>query len=185
MMESLKGHFLIAMPAMMDFNFSHTVTCISEHNADGALGIVVNRVLPAVTAKTIFEELQLEHTERADRIPIHIGGPVHENEIFILHGAPFNWEGSLMVTPSIAMSNTMDVIQALAKGEGPESFVIALGCAGWGPGQLEYELAQNAWLTSPIADHIVFEKPIETRWEAAVRVMGIDPVLLSETPGHA
>jgi len=184
-MDSLKGNFLIAMPAMADFNFSHTVTCISEHTSDGALGIIVNRVLPAVSAKSIFEELKLTYTENAEKIPIHIGGPVHENEIFILHGAPFSWEGSLMITPTLAMSNTMDVIQAVAGGQGPESFIIALGCAGWGPGQLEYEIAQNSWLTCPINEKIVFESPMEVRWYEAVKLLGIDPMLLSETPGHA
>jgi putative transcriptional regulator len=185
MMESFKGNFLIAMPAMADFNFSHTVTCMSEHSPDGALGIIVNRVLPAVSAKSIFEELKLEYTAQADRVPIHIGGPVHENEIFILHGEPFSWEGCLMITPTIAMSNTMDIIRAVARGQGPESFIIALGCAGWGPGQLEYEITQNAWLTCPVDERIVFRCPIETRWDDAVRMMGIDPMLLSATPGHA
>ena len=184
-MESFKGNFLIAMPSMADFNFSHTVSCISEHTSDGALGIIVNRILPAVSAKSIFEELKLEYTSRADTIPIHIGGPVHENEIFILHGEPFTWQGCLMITPTIAMSNTMDVIRAVAKNEGPESFIIALGCAGWGPGQLEYEIAQNAWLTCPVDEKIIFRRPIEMRWNDAVRMMGIDPMLLSATPGHA
>ena len=185
MMDSFKGNFLIAMPSMADFNFSHTVSCISEHTSDGALGIIVNRVLPAVSAKSIFEELKLEYTSRAETIPIHIGGPVHENEIFILHGEPFTWEGCLMITPTIAMSNTMDVIRAVAKDQGPKSFIIAVGCAGWGPGQLEYEIAQNAWLTCPVDEKIIFRRPIEMRWDDAVRMMGIDPMLLSATPGHA
>jgi putative transcriptional regulator len=185
MMESFKGNFLIAMPAMADFNFSHTVSCISEHTAAGALGIIVNRVLPAVSAKSIFEELKLAYTDRADSIPIHIGGPVHENEIFILHGEPFSWEGCRMITPTLAMSNTMDVIRAVAGGGGPKSFMIALGCAGWGPGQLEYEITRNAWLTCPVDERIVFSSPIETRWNDAVKMMGIDPMLLSATPGHA
>ena len=184
-MESLKGNFLLAMPAMADINFSRTVTCIAEHTADGALGVVVNRILPAITAKTIFEELKLDTTPAADTIPIHIGGPVHENEIFILHGAPFDWEGSLMITPTIAMSNTMDVIRALAGGGGPESFIIALGCAGWAPGQLEYELAQNAWLTCPASEKIMFEEDMDQRWSEAVKMMGINPMLLTDTPGHA
>jgi putative transcriptional regulator len=185
MMESFKGNFLIAMPAMADFNFSHTVSCISEHTAAGALGIIVNRILPDVSAKTIFEELKLEYTGRADSIPIHVGGPVHENEIFILHGEPFSWEGCMMITPTLALSNTMDVIRAVAGGRGPQSFMIALGCAGWGPGQLEYEIARNAWLTCPVDEKIVFSSPIEMRWNDAVRMMGIDPTLLSATPGHA
>lgn len=183
--NSLKGHFLIAMPKMADFNFSHTVTCISEHTHSGALGIIINRVLPTVSGKTIFDELKLESAPGSESIPIHIGGPVHANEIFILHGPPFEWESCLMITENMAMSNTMDIIAAIALGEGPEAFVISLGCAGWGPGQLESEITQNAWLTCPVANEVVFSEPIESRWERTVKMMGINPALLSSTPGHA
>ena len=183
--NSLKGHFLIAMPKMADFNFSHTVTCISEHTHSGALGIIINRVLPTVSGKTIFDELKLESAPGSESIPIHIGGPVHANEIFILHGPPFEWESCLMITETLAMSNTMDIIAAIALGEGPEAFVISLGCAGWGPGQLESEITQNAWLTCPVANEVVFSEPIESRWERTVKMMGINPALLSSTPGHA
>ncbi|MEK6196348.1 MAG: YqgE/AlgH family protein [Deltaproteobacteria bacterium] len=183
--NSLKGHFLIAMPEMADFNFSHTVTCISEHTHRGALGIIINRVLPTVSGKTIFDELKLESAPGSESIPIHIGGPVHANEIFILHGPPFEWESCLMITEKLAMSNSMDIIAAIAAGEGPEAFVISLGCAGWGPGQLESEITQNAWLTSPVAIEVVFSEPIESRWERTVKMIGINPALLSSTPGHA
>ena len=183
--NSFKGHFLIAMPEMVDFNFSNTVTCISEHTHSGALGIIINRVLPTVSGKTIFDELKLESAPGSESIPIHIGGPVHANEIFILHGPPFEWESCLMITEKLAMSNTMDIIAAIALGEGPEAFVISLGCAGWGPGQLESEITQNAWLTCPVADEVVFSEPIESRWERTVKMMGINPALLSSTPGHA
>jgi len=184
-MDKLKGQFLIAMPSMLDFNFSHTVTCISEHSEDGALGIVVNRVIPSLTADSIFRELNIEYTNSTSRIPLHIGGPVHANEIFILHGEPFTWEGCLMITPTLAMSNTMDLIEAIAKGEGPQNFLIAIGCAGWGQGQLEAEILQNTWLTCPVDDKILFESKVDERWHAAVRLLGIDPILLSDTPGHA
>ena len=183
--NSLKGHFLIAMPEMADFNFSHTVTCISEHTQSGALGLIVNRVLPEVSGKTIFDELKLEAIPGSDTIPIHVGGPVHANEIFILHGPPFEWESSLMITETLAMSNTMDIITAIAAGKGPADFIISLGCAGWGPGQLEGEITQNAWLTCPVSDEIIFTEPIESRWEKTVGLMGINPALLSSTPGHA
>ena len=179
--NSLKGHFLVAMPEMADFNFSHTVTCLSEHTQSGALGIVVNRILPEVSGKTIFEELNLESMPGSDAIPIHIGGPVHTNEIFILHGPPFGWESCLEITKTLAMSNTMDIITAIAAGEGPEDYIISLGCAGWEPGQLESELTQNAWLTCPAADEVIFSEPVESRWEKTVRMMGINPALLSST----
>jgi putative transcriptional regulator len=184
-MDTLKGQFLIAMPSMMDFNFAHTVTCLSEHNKEGALGIVINRMIPSLRAESIFKELKVDYISEASQIPIFIGGPVHENEIFILHGSPFSWEGSMQITPNLAMSNTMDLIRAIAMGEGPESYLISLGCAGWGPGQLEAELAQNAWLTCPATDEILFDYAVDDRWDAAVKTLGIDPVLLSDTAGHA
>jgi len=183
--ESLKGHFLIAMPGLNDPNFFQTVTFICEHTQDGAVGIVINRVHPSLTGKEIFEELNIGYGPEASSIRIHIGGPVHVDEIFVLHGPPFGWQGCLKVSPSLAVSNTIDILGALSSGKGPESFMITLGCAGWGPGQLEYEIKENAWLTGAVSDEIVFEIPVENRWEDAVKRMGIDPSSLSQTAGHA
>lgn len=182
---SLKGHFIIAMPGLNDPNFVQTVACISEHSSAGAVGIVVNRVHPSLNAQMIFEELEIEHLPRTVEIPVHIGGPVHINEIFILHGPPGAWKGCLAVTESVFLSNTRDLLTAIAKGQGPRHFILALGCAGWGPGQLEFELRENTWLTGPLDERIMFEAPIEGRWDKAVRNLGIDPLLLSETSGHA
>jgi putative transcriptional regulator len=182
---TLKGQFLLAMPGLADPNFYQTVTCICEHNESGAMGIIVNRVHHSLTAQDIFEELSIENAPGAASIPIHLGGPVHIGEIFILHGPPLKWESSLMITPSLAMSNTKDILEAIAMARGPREFIISLGCAGWGPGQLEAEIKQNAWLNYPIFEENIFGMPIETRWEEAVKKMGIDPLLLSNTAGHA
>ena len=182
---SLKGQFLLAMPGLIDPNFHQTVTCICEHNDTGAMGIIINRVHHSLTAKDIFEELAIEHTVSAGSLSIHLGGPVHIGEIFLLHGPPFNWEANLMITSSLAMSNTRDILEAVAMGRGPHSCIISLGCAGWGPGQLESEIKQNAWLNFPIFEENIFDMPIETRWEEAVKKMGIDPILLSNSAGHA
>jgi len=183
--SSFKGQFLLAMPGMNDPNFAHTVTCICEHSAEGAVGITVNRVHPALSAKNIFEELRLLYTPQAGALPIHLGGPVHIDEIFMLHGPPFNWLGCLMITPYLAMSNTIDILKAVAAGKGPKSLMIALGCSGWGPYQLESEIGENTWLTSPLSCDIIFDTDIEQRWKAAIRKMGINPMLLSEAAGHA
>ncbi len=182
---SLKGQFLLAMPALADLNFSRTVTCISEHNSEGALGIVINRMSSSITGKDIFDELGVEYAPRAESIPVFIGGPVHTGEIFILHGAPFTWNGCFMITPFLAMSNTIDILRAIAEGRGPQSYIIALGCAGWGPDQLESEIKQNAWLTCAISEEIIFKTAVEARWEQAAKKMGIDPTLLSLKAGHA
>jgi len=182
---SLKGQFLIAMPALADPNFSQTVTCISEHNAQGALGIVINRVHALLTAKDIFSELDLETRIDASEIPIHIGGPVNGDEVFVLHGPPMNFEGCLPVNAALALSNSLDVLESLARGTGPPKALIALGCAGWAPGQLDAELRENAWLTGPSSNGLIFDVPVHERWAGAIRSIGIDPSLLSGVAGHA
>ena len=184
-MDSLKGHFLAAMPLLMDPNFRQTVTCICEHTSTGAMGVVINRLIPDLVAGNIYKELEIKSTPQADTVAIYTGGPVHLNQIFILHGPPFGWEGTFMVTPSLALSNTIDLLTAIAKGQGPADYLIALGSAGWGPGQLEMEMRENAWLSMPIASDIIFKAPLEERWNATLRGMGIDPAGLSNTAGHA
>jgi len=182
---TLKGQFLLAMPSLLDPNFYQTVTCICEHSENGALGIIVNRVHQSLTAKDIFEELTIGYDPGMGSIPIYLGGPVHVGEIFVLHGPPFDWEASLMITPTLAMSNTRDILEAIARGRGPRAFIIILGCAGWGPGQLESEIKENAWLNYPIFEENIFYMPVELRWEEAVKKLGIDPTLLSNPAGHA
>jgi len=182
---SLKGQFLLAMPDLADLNFSRTVTCISEHNSEGALGIVINRMSSSITGKDIFDELRVEYVPRAEPIPVFIGGPVHTGEIFILHGSPFTWKGCFMITPFLAMSNTIDILKAIAEGRGPQSYIIALGFAGWGPDQIESEIKQNAWLTCSISEEIIFKTAVELRWEQTAKKMGVDPILLSLKAGHA
>lgn len=180
-----KGQFLIAMPGMTDPNFFQAVICICEYTREGAVGLVVNRPHPAILGKDIFDELKINYISDSESIPIYIGGPVHIGEIFILHGAPFNWESCFMVTPSLAMSNSKDIVEAIAMGDGPEAFIVSVGCAGWGEGQLEAEIKENVWLTCPISEKIIFEMPVEYRWAAAVKKMGINPSKLSDIAGHA
>jgi putative transcriptional regulator len=182
--EGLKGQFLLAMPSLKDPNFSHTVTCLCEHTAQGAFGLVVNRLFPSLNLGNIFEELNIECKPEIGRQPVHIGGPVRMSEIFVLHSSPLDWDGSLMVAPQLAITNTKDIIMALARDKGPSDFILALGCAGWGPGQLESELMDNAWLTDPVQSEIIFDIPINERWATAVKNLGIDPLAISQTAGH-
>jgi putative transcriptional regulator len=183
--DSLKGQFLMAMPGMADPNFLQTVTCLCEHNDNGAMGLIINRHHPTLTAGDIFDELNIPCSQDAESIPIFIGGPVHMDELFILHGPPFDWDACLNITPGVGLSNTPDIFEAIAGGAGPQAHLICLGCAGWGPGQLEHEIKQNAWLTAPIFEKNIFEVPIDDRWQEAMRNMGIDPALLSDAAGHA
>lgn len=180
-----KGHLLIAMPALADPNFRNSVTCISEHNDDGAVGIVISQVHEGLNARIVFEELGISFSDRAESIPIHIGGPVHVNELFVLHGPPLEWGTSLAITDHLALSNSREVLEAIAQDAGPSQFLISLGCAGWAPGQLEWELSQNAWLISPLNREILFDLPVTSRWENAIKNLGIDPQLLSSSAGHA
>lgn len=182
---SLKGQLIIALPALTDPNFSKTVTCISEHNSEGALGLVINRTHPSLTAADIYKELDLPYLPEAGERPTFLGGPVHANEIFLLHGPPFDWEGCFQIAPWLAMSTTKDVLEAAAKGKGPESLLIVLGCAGWAPGQIEMELQQNVWLTGPANHRIVFELPVDLRWDTATEETGVDVSRLSGSVGHA
>jgi putative transcriptional regulator len=182
---SLKGHFLMAMPSLADPNFHRSVTCISEHTPDGAVGIVISQVYPHINAKMIFDELGIECLDEASLISIHRGGPVHADELFVLHSQPAAWDGHLAITDELALSNSRSILEAIAMDQGPKAFLIALGCAGWGPGQLEWEMMQNAWLTLPCSQDIIFHLPVEERWESAMRRLGIDPDLIIETAGNA
>ena len=183
--DTLKGQFLMAMPGLADPNFVQSVTFLCEHTQAGAVGIIINRIHPVLTGKDIFDELGMACVPEAAKISVHFGGPVHTNEIFILHGPPFDWKGCLVITSSLAMSNTIDVLEAVAGGRDPKSFIITLGCAGWGPGQLESEIKRNTWLTCQVSEEIVFDLPVELRWDAAMRKVGINPTQLSDTAGHA
>jgi putative transcriptional regulator len=183
--ESLKGHYLIAMPGMKDPNFHQTVTVICEHSAEGAIGIIINRVHEHLMCSEIFEELNIDYEPISSAARVYFGGPVHMGEIFMLHGPPFTWESCLLVSPTLAMSNSRDIIEAVALNRGPEAFILSLGCAGWGPGQLEAEMLENAWLTCPAIDEVIFRCPVENRWHAAVKKMGFDPMWLSSTSGIA
>jgi putative transcriptional regulator len=175
----------MAMPALSDPNFERSVTCISEHTTDGAFGIVINRIFEGLSAKDIFDELTIESDEHAKKIPVHVGGPVHTNELFVLHGEPFLGDGLLMVNDVLALDNSRRVLEEIAAGRGPKQYIIALGCAGWGGGQLEWEMKQNAWLSIPCMPDILFELPVEDRWERAIKRLGIDPDLLSDVAGTA
>ena len=183
--ESLSNHFLIAMPALSDLNFHHTATFICEHDDDGALGLVINRPMD-LQLGDILEHMDIE-AARSDiaKQPVYMGGPVQNDRGFVLHEPLGDWEATLKVTDAIGITSSRDILEAIALGEGPEKVFITLGYAGWGAGQLEHELATNAWLSGPASTRIVFETPCEQRWEAAAALIGIDLNLISGDAGHA
>lgn len=182
---NLTNHFIIAMPSLQDGNFSESVTYICEHDENGALGITINRP-SEISLSEILSQLQISIS--SDHIidqTILNGGPVQVDRGFILHTPTGNWDSSLKVTDNIAVTTSQDIMQAIAKNEGPQKSLIALGYAGWGPGQLEYELSENAWLSCPATEEILFNTPLEKRWRAAALLLGIDLQLLSNQTGHA
>lgn len=169
--QSIKGHFLLAIPGLPDPNFANTVTCMCEHNESGALGFIVNKVHPLLTGRELFEDLNITCDESVDSIEIYLGGPVQPSGVFVLHGPPFNWNESLKVSDWLALSNSRDILEAIAVQKGPESFMILLGCAGWGPMQLDSELSDSAWLTCPISKDIIFSTSTELRYDKAMMMI--------------
>lgn len=185
MENSLANHFLIAMPSLADPNFSRTVTYICDHNEEGAMGVVINRPLELSLGELAAHvEVEIGRPDRADT-PIYQGGPVQGERGFVLHRPTGEWDASLDITDELGLTMSRDIIAAIAKGEGPPDYLITLGYAGWGPGQLESELAANAWLSGPADPAILFELPVQRRWEAAANLLGVDLSLLSTDIGHA
>ena len=185
MADYLNNQFLIAMPAMDDPNFAQTVTLVCEHSERGALGIVINRTLP-MTLGEVFDQLGLDATRsRVNDQPVLQGGPVQTERGFVLHSPTGTWESSLPFSERMHLTTSRDILDALAAGEGPASAVIALGYAGWEAGQLEEEMARNAWLTVPADERVVFATPVDQRWRAAARLLGVDLFTLSSDAGHA
>ena len=181
----LTNQFLIAMPSLADSNFSQTVTLVCEHNAQGALGIVINRPMQ-MRMSDVFEQLNLSAQDQVLRDQsILQGGPVQPDRGFVIHRAGQPWESTLMVSDRIHVTTSRDILTAIAEGNGPEQISMALGYAGWDAGQLEAEIAQNAWLNVPFNERILFDTPYEQRWQAAAQLLGINLNTLSSQAGHA
>ena len=182
---NLTHHFLIAMPNMADPHFSKSLTYICEHNEKGALGVVINRPIDLLLS-TLLEQVSIPVTDQqCGDIPVHYGGPVQTDRGFVLHGPVGQWQSTLSINANIGLTTSKDILQAVARGEGPEQIFVTLGYAGWGAGQLESELAQNAWLTVPADNAVLFDLPSEERVPAAMQLLGIDFASLSEEAGHA
>ena len=182
---NLTNHFLIAMPAMADPNFSRTLTFIAEHNDDGALGVIINRPIDMDLGE-LFEkvEIGLDSTDLA-RQPVYFGGPVQTDRGFVLHRPAGEWHSSLKVSEELALTSSKDILESLGNSGMPGDVLITLGYAGWSAGQLEQELAQNAWLTVPADPRIIFDLPADERLDAAMKLLGFDFSNLSDTAGHA
>ena len=182
---SLRNHFLLAMPSLSEGIFSQSITFICEHGESGAMGIVINQALE-LSVEEIFEHLEITSTKDFSEVPVMAGGPVQIDHGFVLHrNCDKQWEASLHITSEISLTTSRDILRAIANGTGPKEHVIALGYAGWAAGQLEFELAENSWLTLPADSDIIFATPYDQRLSAAAAVLGIDMNLISAQAGHA
>lgn len=180
----LSNQFLIAMPTLADPSFFHTVTYLCQHNEDGALGIVINR--PAgMTLGDIFKQMDIKVTaNKTKEVAIYAGGPVQQDRGFVIHNAGGEWDSSIKISETIALTTSRDILEAIATGAGPSLYLIALGYAGWGAGQLEREVSNNAWLNAPCATDILFTMPSAQRWNKAAKQIGVDINLLTTQAGH-
>lgn len=182
----LGNQLLVAMPALADPNFAHTVTLICEHSDRGALGIVVNQPLEMTMAEVLAQLALTTEDALLRDMPVLRGGPVQGDRGFVLHEpGPQEWDSTLPVSGTLHVTTSRDVLAAMARGAGPARAVVALGYAGWEAGQLEEEVRQNAWLTVPCDDAILFDLPFEQRWQAAARLVGVDLARISHLAGRA
>lgn len=184
--SSLVGQLLVAMPAMTDPRFAKSVIYMCAHSSEGAMGLVVNRMFDALTFPALLEQLGID-AQGAIKEPIHVlfGGPVEPSRGFVLHSPDYRRDGTLVVDDGVALTATIDILRAIASGKGPRRRLLALGYAGWGPGQLDSEFRSNGWLSVDADDNLVFDSQLDTKWGRAMAKIGIDPRMLSDTAGHA
>jgi putative transcriptional regulator len=181
----LTGQLLIAMPAMADPRFAQSVIYVCAHSGDGAMGLVLNRPLVRPTFDDLLRQLEIAPVPPARQIRLCSGGPVDNARGFVLHTADWTGEGSLRVNDALALTASLDILKVIAAGGGPREGLLALGYAGWGPGQLDGEIQQNAWLSAPADEMLLFDSDHDTKWRRALTKLRIDPVLLSNQAGHA
>lgn len=180
--NSLRHHFLVASPWLADPRFHGGVIYLCEHSDDGALGLMINQPLE-ITLGEILEQLDMEGSELD--LPVFNGGPVEQERGFVLHPPGTGWQNTASVTEDVFLTTSRDILSGIGRGIGPEEFLVVLGYSGWGEGQLEEELGSNAWLTCPANTDILFRTPAEERYQAVLKLLGIDLNQLTESVGHA
>ncbi len=182
---TLSGKLLIAMPNMADARFQRTVICVCAHSPSGAMGLVLNKPLERLSFEALLRQVNVEPLPPARTIRLVAGGPVEESRGFVLHSGEWSAEGSMPVEGGLGLTASLDILKAIAGGGGPRDCVLALGYAGWGPGQLDSEMQQNAWLSVDPDDALLFDAEAATKWRRALAKLRVDPLALSGTAGHA
>jgi putative transcriptional regulator len=190
--SDLIGQFLIAMPHMRDENFARTVVFLCAYGEDGAMGIIVNRKADGIDFDELLDQISIEidtengtEQERLAQIPVHNGGPVETGRGFVLHSQDYLQRESVQVTDAIAMTASVEILRSIAEGKGPRNRLLALGYAGWSPGQLESEIQANGWLVTPAEEDILFGPDLDAKWTQALKSMGVNPAALSGSVGRA
>jgi putative transcriptional regulator len=181
----LTGHLLIAMPNMRDPRFARTVIYLCAHSADGAMGLVINRLVGSVTFPDLLTQLGIDSGSATPEIRVHFGGPVESGRGFVLHSGEYLHDSTLRIAEEMALTATVDILQDIAHGNGPRRSLLALGYAGWGPGQLDSEIQSNGWLHVAADENLVFDDSLDDKWERAIAKLGVDVSLLSGDAGHA
>ena len=179
------GQLLIAMPGIMDERFYKTVIYICAHSEDGAMGLILNHIMTGISFQELLEQLEIDGVTTSIDPPIHFGGPVDVGRGFVLHTNDFKQEGTIEVDEKIFLTSTLDILKAIAKGDGPRKSLLALGYAGWSAGQLDEEIRANGWLQAPADDDLLFGADQRSKWEKSIAKIGINPVMLSGESGHA
>jgi putative transcriptional regulator len=182
---NLTGKLLIAMPFLSDPRFTHAVIYVCGHDAQGAMGLMVNKGLPAVSFEELLAQMNVDVSTVASKIPVHYGGPVEVGRGFVLHSSDYAAESTVLIENGFAMTATLDILRAIAVNEGPRDILLALGYVGWGAGQLEHEIQENGWLTIEADSALIFDHDLEAKWRQALATLGIDPAVLSLEIGHA
>lgn len=180
-----RNRLLIAMPSMSDGFFTRSVIYVCAHSAAGAMGIVINQKLPDVQFHDLLSQLHLPKSQLIVQPIVHFGGPVETGRGFVLHSTDFMREDTVRINDNMCITGTIDILRAIAEGKGPHRSIFALGYAGWGAGQLEAEVQANSWLTAPADDELIFNTDLTKKWDRAMSLLGINPLLLSHDVGHA
>jgi putative transcriptional regulator len=189
----LDGQLLIAMPGMQDDRFARSLVYICAHSSDGAMGIVINQAAPQITFRDLLTQLKvipqgqgIRLPEQADRVRVQHGGPVETTRGFVLHSADyFIEESTLPIDEHVCLTATLDILRAIAEGSGPKNSMLALGYAGWAPGQIESEIQANGWLFCRASPDLIFDPNLEGKYDRALNFLGVDPTRLSAEAGHA
>lgn len=181
----LEGHLLIAMPQMSDPRFARSVIYLCAHSSEGAMGLVVNKLIESITFPDLLRQLNIDADSADEQIRVHFGGPVESGRGFVLHSDDYVQDSTLVVNDGIALTATIDVLRSIATGNGPRRSMLALGYAGWAPGQLDAEIQANGWLHVDPDPDLIFGGDLDAKWEKAINKLGIEISLLSSVAGRA